>query len=181
VIAPAGARRGKEHQMPPDDAQFLRLAIDLARQARAGGADPFGAALVRDGVVVHQVADRCVALSDPTFHAELSAISEYCRAARQFSLSGVTLYSSAEPCPMCAGAIHWARISRVVFSVSQAMLQERSGGRPKPACAAILQALGSGAEVVGPLLAEEGLAVFDGYAFVPKATRHAARFKEPAA
>jgi tRNA(Arg) A34 adenosine deaminase TadA len=163
--------------MEQDDERFLRLAISLARQARASGADPFGAALVRDGAVVYQVSDRCVELSDPTYHAELSAISEYCRTSEQFSLAGVTLYSSAEPCPMCAGAMHWARISRVVFSVSQAMLQERSGGRPKPACGAILQALGSRAEVVGPLLADEGLTVFDGYAFVPKATRHAARIK----
>ena len=79
---------------------------------------------------------------------------------------------------MCAGAIYWARISRVVFSVSQAMLQERSGGRPKPACGATLQAMGSRAEVVGPMLADEGLTVFDGYAFVPKVARHATRFNE---
>jgi tRNA(Arg) A34 adenosine deaminase TadA len=118
--------------MEPDDARFLRVAIDLARHARAGGADPFGAALVRDGVVVHQIAHRCVELSDPTFHAELSVISEYRHAARQFSLAGMTLYSSAKPCPMRAGAIHRARISRVVFSVSQAMLQERAARFREP-------------------------------------------------
>jgi hypothetical protein len=98
--------------MEPDDARFLRVAIDLARHARAGGADPFGAALVRDGVVVHQIADRCVELSDPTFHAELSVVSEYRHAARQFSLAGMTLYSSAKPYPICARERSTGRASR---------------------------------------------------------------------
>jgi tRNA(Arg) A34 adenosine deaminase TadA len=68
--------------MTPSDERFLRLAISLAWQARQQGADPFGAALVRDGAVVHQGHDRCVELSDPVYHAELSLISEYCRAHR---------------------------------------------------------------------------------------------------
>jgi tRNA(Arg) A34 adenosine deaminase TadA len=150
--------------MLPDEA-FLRLAISLARQGRERGGHPFGAVLVRDGVVVHQVYDRCVEYSDPTFHSELSLISEYCRAHRIMSLEGYTLYASTEPCPMCAGAIHWARISRVVFSVSQAMLQELSGGRPKPTAASIINIGHQMIEVVGPLIPEEGLAVFEGYAF----------------
>jgi guanine deaminase len=94
--------------MLPDEA-FLRLAISLARQGRERGGHPFGAVLVRDGVVVHQVYDRCVEYSDPTFHSELSLISEYCRAHHVMSLEGYTLYASTEPCPMCASAIHWAR------------------------------------------------------------------------
>ena len=69
---------------------------------------------------------------------------------------------------MCAGAIHWARISRVVFSVSQAMLQRISGGRLKPPAEPIINCGHGKAEVVGPLLPEEGLAVFEGYAFAPK-------------
>jgi tRNA(Arg) A34 adenosine deaminase TadA len=60
--------------------------------------------------------------SDPTAHAELVVISEYCRQQRILDLDGYTLYSSAEPCVLCAGAIKWAHISRVVFSVTQAML-----------------------------------------------------------
>jgi tRNA(Arg) A34 adenosine deaminase TadA len=156
------------------DEYFLRQAIALAYQARAEGADPFGALLVRDGTVVGQTIDRSVATSDPTFHAELSLISEYCRAHQVFSLAGFSLYASTEPCPMCAGAIHGARISRLVYSVSQAMLQTRSGGRPKLACTAILHP--PQIEIVGPLLPEEGLAVFDGYTFTPKVDRHAARF-----
>lgn len=73
---------------------------------------------------------------------------------------------------MCAGAIHWARLSRLVFSVSQAMMQQCSGGHPKAVAATILQATHRRREVVGPLLSDEGLAVLDGYAFDTKAARH---------
>ena len=156
------------------DEHFLRQAIALARQARQQGGEPFGAVLVTNGAVVHQAWDRCAEFSDPTFHAELRVISEHCQAQRRITLKGYTLYASTEPCPMCAGAIHWARISRVVFSVSQAMLQQLSGGSPKPDCASIINTGAKQAEIVGPLLPEEGLAVFDGYTFAPKAARHRA-------
>ena len=161
--------------MQSTDEQFLRQAIALARQGREQGGDPFAALLVIDGIVRQQSWDRSVEMSDPTFHAELSVISEYCRAQQQFALEGATLYTSSEPCPMCAGAIHWARISRVVFSVSQAMIQQRSGGRPKLDCAAIINAGHRQVEIVGPLLADEGLAVFEGYTFTPRRVQHAAR------
>ena len=156
------------------DTALLRLAIALAHSARQQGADPFGALLAIDGSVVHQGYDRSVECSDPTFHAELGVISEYCRAHSRFSLEEYTLYTSTEPCAMCAGAIHWARISRVVFSVSQAMLQELSGGQPKPSAQSILNSGHRKVQVIGPLLPAEGLAVFDGYTFVPKRQRHAA-------
>ena len=155
--------------MASPDEQFLRLAIALAHRARELGADPFGSVLVKDGiVVVRQAYDRSVEFSDPTFHAELSVISEYCRTHSQFSLEGYALYTSTEPCAMCAGAIHWARISRVVYSMSQAMLQPLSGGRPKPSSRSLLDSDHRMVTIVGPLLPEEGLAVFDGYEFVPK-------------
>jgi tRNA(Arg) A34 adenosine deaminase TadA len=73
---------------------------------------------------------------------------------------------------MCAGAIGWARVSRVVFSVSQAMLQQVSGGNPKPSLASLLSAKGRPTEIVGPLLPEEGMAVFDGYVFREQGTKN---------
>jgi tRNA(Arg) A34 adenosine deaminase TadA len=151
------------------DEKFLRLAIDLAWQARRAGDDPFGAVLVRDGVILHQAADRSVELSDPTHHPELVTISEYCRRAGCRYLAGCTLYASTEPCPMCSGAIHWARLARVVFSVSQSMLQQISGGNIKPPCDGIINMGVRRTEVVGPLLVEEGLAVFEGFTFVRQA------------
>jgi tRNA(Arg) A34 adenosine deaminase TadA len=162
--------------MAPDDNRFLRQAITLAAEARRRGADPFGAVLVHDGRAVQAAGDRCVEMSDPTYHAELSVISEYCRRERRFALDGDSLYCSSEPCPMCAGAIYWSRIGRVVFSISQEMLQKLSGGSPKPGCAGLLNAGRRRVEVLGPLLVEEGLAVFAGYPFVPKAERHRRRF-----
>src|SRR6185295_484803 len=121
--------------MPSLDEDFLRHAIDLAKTARQGGEYPFGAILVVNQQLVHQATDHCLSYADPTAHAELLAISEYCRAQRLLDLDGYTLYSCVEPCVMCSGAIKWARISRVVFSVSQAVLQQMDGGRPKPSCA----------------------------------------------
>jgi tRNA(Arg) A34 adenosine deaminase TadA/ADP-ribose pyrophosphatase YjhB (NUDIX family) len=152
----------------------LREAIGLARRAREQGEDPFAALLVRGGVVVYRAIEGTVAAGDPTAHAELRLIREYCRQAGLFSLEGYTLYASAEPCPMCAGAIHWARLARVVFSVSQEMLQQMSGGRPKPSMARAVAGYGR-MEIVGPLLPEEGLAVFAGYTFVPRAERQRKR------
>lgn len=155
------------------DEKFIRVAIDLAREAKRNGADPFGALLVRDGVVVYKSCDRSVELSDPTSHAELSVIREYCRAHKVFSLEEYTLYCSTEPCAMCSGAVHWARVSRVVYSVTQEMLQERSGGRRKLKSERIIKSGQRQIEVVGPMLPEEGIAVFKGYAFESKLSRHA--------
>lgn len=162
--------------MHHDDITFLRLAIDLAHQARQAGADPFGAVLVRDGVVLAQASDRSVEYSDPTSHAELNVISTYCRENKVFSLEGCTLYTSTEPCMMCSGAIHWAKISRVVFSVSQAMLQAMSGGKPKPSCNSVVNIDWQRVAIVGPVLPKEGLSVFEGYNWPRKSDRHAILF-----
>ena len=163
--------------MLQDDHRFLYRAIDLAKEACQLGNDPFGAVLVLNGVIVHEALDRSVELSDPTYHAESAVIAEYCRSHHLFSLEGYSLYASTEPCVMCSGAIHWARISRVVFSVSQAMLQEITGGRPKPGCSDILNAGHRTIEVVGPLLTEEGLAALVGYSeTLSRIERHRKRF-----
>ena len=153
------------------DEDFLRRAIDLAKAARQGGEYPFGAILVVNQQLVHQATDHCLSYADPTAHAELLVISEYCRTQRLLDLDGYTLYSCVEPCVMCSGAIKWARISRVVFSVSQAVLQQIDGGRPKPSCADLVNTGGRPITVDGPLLADEGLAVFAGFDFKPKRER----------
>jgi tRNA(Arg) A34 adenosine deaminase TadA len=158
--------------MPTHDHELLRQAIGLAAMARQRGEYPFGAVLVAHQQIVHQATDRCISYFDPTAHAELLLISEYCRQQRLLDLDGHTLYSSVEPCVLCAGAIKWARISRVVFSVSQAMLQGITGGRLKPSCADLVNSGGRVITVDGPLLPDEGLVVFDGFDFTPKRERH---------
>jgi tRNA(Arg) A34 adenosine deaminase TadA len=158
------------------DEHFLRRAIALARQSYLRGADPFGALLVSRDHVVFQAEDHCVDYSDPTAHAELCAISEYCRSSKRFHLNGYTLYASTEPCAMCAGAIHWARISRVVFSVSLPTLQQLSGGKPRISCKDVLLLGSHSIEIMGPFLENEGIAVFEGHTFNTKAVRHQALF-----
>lgn len=158
------------------DETFLRIAIDLAQQGRNAGEHPFGAVLVYEDRVVHKGYDRSIEMCDPTAHVELQVIREYCTSAQKMSLDGYTLYCSTEPCVMCAGAIHWSHISRVVFSVSQAMLQQLSKGKSKPHAASLINTGNKVIEVVGPLLSEEGLAVFNDYQFVSKAKIYEERF-----
>ncbi len=158
-----------------DDEMFLERAIELAAVARAEGEDPFGAVLVADGRIGCEARDRTIAEADPTAHAELLAIRGHCGEARRIDLTGYALYSSAEPCAMCAGAIHWARISRVVFSVPQSALQRHTGGTPKPPCEAIINAGHRTAIVRGGLLLERGMSLFEGHAFTAKADRVARR------
>lgn len=138
-----------------DDLTLLHEALAEAQRSRREGGDPFGAVLARQGTVQHRSGDRTVALCDPTAHAELALISSYCRTSGIYDLGDCTLYSAVEPCAMCAGAIHWARVGRVVFAISQAALQRTSGGRPKPGCADILTQLHSRTRVEGPLLPQE--------------------------
>lgn len=158
------------------DEYFLRQAIALARQSCQRGADPFGALLVFNGHVVYQTEDHSVDYSDPTAHAELCAISEYCRVSKQLHLNGYTLYTSTEPCIMCAGAVHWARISRVVFSVSLPTLHQVSGGKLKARSQTLFLSGSHPVELVGPLLENEGITAFEGHIFNTKAARHRAIF-----
>ncbi|MFN3874480.1 MAG: nucleoside deaminase [Flavobacteriales bacterium] len=103
------------------DVRFLREAIALARQGmdrNDGG--PFGCVIVKDGEVIGRGNNRVTSSNDPTAHAEVVAIREACQALGDFQLTGCTLYTSCEPCPMCLGAIYWARPDRIVFAATRA-------------------------------------------------------------
>jgi len=100
------------------DRDFLRQAIDLANRSVDEGGGPFGAVIVRKGLVIGRGNNRVTLDNDPTAHAEVQAIRDACRKEKDFSLSGSVLYASCEPCPMCMAAIYWARIERVVFAAS---------------------------------------------------------------
>ncbi|MBI3710216.1 MAG: nucleoside deaminase [Proteobacteria bacterium] len=102
------------------DQDFLDRAIALSREAAGNGGGPFGAVVVKDGAVVGSGANRVASTNDPTAHAEIVAIREACRQLSRFDLAGATLYSSCEPCPMCLGAILWARLDRLVYANTQA-------------------------------------------------------------
>jgi guanine deaminase len=101
-----------------DDETFMARAIALSERTAlvesAGGV--FGAVIVRDGEIIGEGANRVVAENDPTWHAEMAAIRDACRKEGNFKLPGATLYTSAEPCPMCMAAAYWAGISRIFYA-----------------------------------------------------------------
>ncbi|MFZ0819912.1 MAG: nucleoside deaminase [Candidatus Acidiferrales bacterium] len=99
--------------------KFMRRAIELAiENVRNGRGGPFGAVIVKDGAVIAEGANCVTSSNDPTAHAEVVAIREACRKLDSFQLDGCELYTSCEPCPMCLGAIYWARPARVFYGAS---------------------------------------------------------------
>lgn len=85
--------------------------------SRKGG--PFGAVVVRDGEIIASVGNRVTSTNDPTAHAEVVAIREACKKLQTFDLSGCEIYASCEPCPMCLGAIMWARIDKLYYAADR--------------------------------------------------------------
>jgi guanine deaminase len=103
-----------------NDRDFLRMAIELARQGmnnNEGG--PFGALVVKNGQIIGRGNNRVTSSNDPTAHAEVVAIRDACQNLGHFQLEDCVLYTSCEPCPMCLGAIYWARPDRIVFAASR--------------------------------------------------------------
>jgi tRNA(Arg) A34 adenosine deaminase TadA len=98
------------------DKAFMARAIQLAiENVRSGRGGPFGAVVVKDGSVITEAANQVTATNDPTAHAEVLAIRQACQKLGFFELKGCELYTSCEPCPMCLGAIYWARTDKVYF------------------------------------------------------------------
>ena len=97
------------------DEQFMDLALAEAKKAEASGEVPVGAVIVVDGVVIAKSFNRPLSLNDPTAHAEIGALRDACREQRNYRLSNATMYSTVEPCMMCAGAMIHARLARLVF------------------------------------------------------------------
>jgi tRNA(Arg) A34 adenosine deaminase TadA len=96
---------------------FLERAIELSRQGmqkRYGG--PFGCVIVRGGLIVGEGCNEVILSNDPTAHAEIVAIRNACKKLNNFQLTGCDVYTSCEPCPMCLGAIYWARPARVIYA-----------------------------------------------------------------
>ncbi|MEO2061058.1 MAG: nucleoside deaminase [Mesonia sp.] len=100
--------------MNNQDQEFIRRAIQLAKEGmdkNAGG--PFGAVIVRNGEIVAEGYNKVTSTNDPTAHAEVTAIRNACKELKTFQLDDCILYTSCEPCPMCLGAIYWARFKKV--------------------------------------------------------------------
>lgn len=103
------------------DNRFMTRAIQLSiENVLSGQGGPFGAVIVRDGSIIAEGSNRVTATNDPTAHAEVVAIREACGKLGSFELKDCELYASCEPCPMCLGAIYWARLTRIYFGNSAA-------------------------------------------------------------
>src|SRR5260221_12955170 len=108
-------------EMPGMETGFMRKAIELSiENVRSGKGGPFAALVVKDGEIIATGTNLVTTTFDPTAHAEVVAIRQACRALSQFQLSGCEIYTSCEPCPMCLGAIYWARPSKVYFGNTHA-------------------------------------------------------------
>lgn len=104
--------------MSPD---LMRRAIELAlKNVRSGSGGPFAALLVKENGIIAEGTNRVTTSNDPTAHAEIVAIRKACRTLGDFQLSGCDLYSTCEPCPMCLGAIYWARPARIFYAATAA-------------------------------------------------------------
>lgn len=100
--------------------KFMHEAIRLAHEnIESGKGGPFGAVIVKNGEIVAAVANRVTSTNDPTAHAEVVAIREACTHLETFDLSGCEIYASCEPCPMCLGAILWARIDKLYYAANR--------------------------------------------------------------
>ncbi len=99
---------------------FMARAIQLAvENVRAGRGGPFGAVVVRDESIIAEGTNLVTSANDPTAHAEMVAIRQACRSLASFQLNDCEIYASSEPCPMCMGAIYWARLARVSFAATR--------------------------------------------------------------
>lgn len=148
-----------------DHEHFVRAAIDEAESAREAGNPSFGAVLVDPtGTVLHRAANTEGRTGDCTGHAETNLVRTASREHEPDRLRDTTLYASAEPCAMCAGAIFWARIGRVVFGLRAERLYRMKGDAGRQLalpCAEVLERGNHTVEVIGPVLEDEAAAVFD--------------------
>ncbi len=100
--------------------KYMKKAIDLSIASVENGGGPFGAVIVKDGEIIAASSNSVTQENDPTAHAEVNAIRQATKKLGTFDLSGCEIYSSCEPCPMCLGAIYWAKIDKLVFANTKA-------------------------------------------------------------
>jgi len=157
-------------EVSEQDLAFLRRAIELAREARSDGRHPFGALIVNEfGETVAAALNNAVRPNgDPTQHAETLACADAAKRLSEAELAKCTLYTSTEPCAMCAGAIYWIGLGRVVFGLSETGLMRYTGSHEENPtldlpCREVFAKGQKKIAVSGPLLEEEAGAVHEGF------------------
>jgi len=157
-----------ERSQEEADAYFLRRSFEVARRSMTHGNHPFGSILVdQDRNVLMEVENGFMPDRDGTAHAERLLATKACTTLPPDVLRGATLYSSAEPCAMCAGAIYWAGIGRLVYGLSEHRLRQLTGNHPENPtlnlpCREVFASGQRPTEVVGPLLEDEAAALHEG-------------------
>ncbi len=150
------------------DAHFLRHSFAIARRSMSHGNHPFAALLVdAQSRVLIEAENGYMPARDATAHAERLAATQACISIAPEIRAAATLYSSAEPCAMCAGAIYWAGIGRVVYGLSERRLRDITGNHPENRtldlpCREVFASGQRSTEVVGPLLEDEAAALHEG-------------------
>ena len=146
------------------DEDRIREAIELARESVANGNTPFGSLLVVDGTVVQRSRNTTLTEHDITAHPELKLARWAARELDAEELANCTMYTSTEPCEMCATAIHYAGLDRVVYSVPGASLAAVQGNEQSGVtCAELIERKGGSTTVDGPVLESEGLRVHEAF------------------
>lgn len=147
-----------------NDADYMQLAIEAARQGLTKGEMPFGACIVKGGRMVTAVHNVARARMDITAHAEMHAIQEACRLLKTLDLSGCAIYASCEPCPMCFSGCFWAKLDRIIYG-SRIEDAARLGIWQMPITSATMKHLSRmSVEVIGDVLREECVELFKGWA-----------------
>lgn len=150
----------------------MQRAIELARKGMlAGDGGPFGAVIVRDGRIIGEGWNRVRVDNDPTAHGEVSAIRDACRKAGSPHLEGCEIHTTGEPCPMCLGAIHWARIGRIYygFRIEDA---ERGGFDDLTFYEGFARPAGDSPIPASQLLGEEAAGLIDEFLALPERARY---------
>jgi tRNA(Arg) A34 adenosine deaminase TadA len=143
-----------------DHESHVRRALELAREAAGRGDEPFGSVLVREDAVVTTASNRVVTEDDVRRHPELHLVHRACREMTAAERAETVMYTSTEPCPMCAGGMRRAGFARVVYSVAGDEIGEFTGSALPVRSREILDGV---TEVVGPVLNEEGRAVHEAF------------------
>ncbi|THF87304.1 nucleoside deaminase [Deinococcus sp. KSM4-11] len=153
-----------------DDLLFLRQAIALSLEARDRGRHPFAALVVDEGgrVIATAMNESRPPDGDPTRHAELVAVAQAARALAPADLRRCTLYTSAEPCAMCAGAAYWCGVGRVVYALSEQRLLTLTGSHPENPTLALpcREVFAHGqrtVQIIGPTLEDEAAQAHEGF------------------
>ena len=149
----------------------MRRAIALASESVRRGGGPFGAVIVKDGEIVAASSNSVTIDNDPTAHAEVNTIRKACRKLNTFDLSGCTIYTSCEPCPMCLGAIYWAHIDRIFYGNTRSDARD-IGFADDFIYEELARTMGERTVPIVPLMREEALHTFQMWRDMPDKTEY---------